>query len=320
MSNIARPFIPWVGGKEKLVPYVRQVFPDNVSQYLEPFGGGGAVLLSLPPNPKRLDIYNDLDSELVNLFLCVRERTNALLRELKFLPIHSRVTFERYRDFLEHKEVTMNNILSEMEVLNDRECFTEEQAAELMPIFKERMELYDVQRAAAFYNCSLKHKIGTQEKFCNNYPPCQEVWARGEKVVKFIGYDAGEDYRRVNAISHDMIDTKYKKEYPLIDWGWTREDCVAAIEQEGLPLPGKSSCFFCPSMKRHEIRTLYHNHRDLFDRAIAIEDNARPNLISVKGLGRNWSWRDFVEADKNQTAMCWMFPETDMPCGCYDGE
>ena len=320
MSNIARPFIPWVGGKEKLVPYVRQVFPDNVSQYLEPFGGGGAVLLSLPPNPKRLDIYNDLDSELVNLFLCVRERTNALLRELKFLPIHSRVTFERYRDFLEHKEVTMNNILSEMEVLNDRECFTEEQAAELMPIFKERMELYDVQRAAAFYNCSLKHKIGTQDKFCNNYPPCQEVWARGEKVVKFIGYDAGEDYRRVNAISHDMIDTKYKKEYPLIDWGWTREDCVAAIEQEGLPLPGKSSCFFCPSMKRHEIRTLYHNHRDLFDRAIAIEDNARPNLISVKGLGRNWSWRDFVEADKNQTAMCWMFPETDMPCGCYDGE
>ena len=320
MSNIARPFIPWVGGKEKLVPYVRQVFPDNVSQYLEPFGGGGAVLLSLPPNPKRLDIYNDLDSELVNLFLCVRERTNALLRELKFLPIHSRVTFERYRDFLEHKEVTMNNILSEMEVLNDRECFTEEQAAELMPIFKERMELYDVQRAAAFYNCSLKHKIGTQEKFCNNYPPCQEVWARGEKVVKFIGYDAGEDYRRVNAISHDMIDTKYKKEYPLIDWGWTREDCVAAIEQESLPLPGKSSCFFCPSMKRHEIRTLYHNHRDLFDRAIAIEDNARPNLISVKGLGRNWSWRDFVEADKNQTAMCWMFPETDMPCGCYDGE
>ena len=67
MSNIARPFIPWVGGKEKLVPYVRQVFPDNVSQYLEPFGGGGAVLLSLPPNPKRLDIYNDLDSELVNM-------------------------------------------------------------------------------------------------------------------------------------------------------------------------------------------------------------------------------------------------------------
>ena len=82
---------------------------------------------------------------------------------------------------------------------------------------------------------------------------------------------------------------------------------------------GKSSCFFCPSMKKKEIRTLYHQHRDLYERAIAIEDAARPNLISVKGLGRNWAWRDFVEADRNQTAMCCMFPEDDLPCNCHDG-
>jgi len=54
-------------------------------------------------------------------------------------------------------------------------------------------------------------------------------------------------------------------------------------------------------------------------RAIAIEDGARPNLITVKGLGRDWAWRDFVEADLNQTAMCWMFPEDDLPCNCHDG-
>jgi hypothetical protein len=139
-------------------------------------------------------------------------------------------------------------------------------------------------------------------------------------VVKFIGYDAGEEYRRINALSRDTIDTKYRMEYPLIDWGWGRDECVNAIQQEGLPLPNKSSCFFCPGMKRHEIRTLYHEHRDLYDRAIAIEDKAKPSLVSVKGLGRSWSWRDFVEADKNQVAMCWMFPESDMPCGCFDGE
>lgn len=85
-------------------------------------------------------------------------------------------------------------------------------------------------------------------------------------------------------------------------------------------MPGKSSCFFCPSMKRSEIRTLYHNHRDLYKRAITIERNAKPNLISVKGLGRSWSWEDFVQADKDQTAFCGLFPESDMPCGCYDGE
>ena len=168
--------------------------------------------------------------------------------------------------------------------------------------------------------CSLKHKVEPQEKFCNNYQPCKEVWARGEKVVKYIGFDAGEERRRDNAIVYDMTDPKYRKEYPMIDWNWYREDCIAAIEKEGLPLPGKSSCFFCPAMKKSEIRTLYHKHRDLYERAIALEKNAKPNLISVKGLGRDWSWQDFVEADKNQVAMCWMFPEHDMPCGCYDGD
>lgn len=174
--------------------------------------------------------------------------------------------------------------------------------------------------AYGYKKCSLKHKVEPQDKFCNHYQPCLDVWAKGERVTKFIGFDAGEEQRRDHAIVYDIVDKKYKKEYPLIDWGWYREDCIAAIEQEGLPLPGKSSCFFCPSMKRREIRTLYHEHRDLYDRAITIEDNAKPNLITVKGLGRDWSWQDFVEADKNQTAMCWMFPENDMPCGCYDGE
>ena len=173
--------------------------------------------------------------------------------------------------------------------------------------------------AYGYKKCSLKHKIGPQDKFCNNYPPCREVWARGEKVVKYIGFDAGEERRRDHALVYDIQDTKYRKEYPLIDWGWEREDCLAAIREAGLPPPGKSSCFFCPSMKHREIRTLYHQHRELFDRAVAIENNAMPNLTSVKGLGRSWSWQEFVETDKSQVAMCALFPETDMPCGCFDG-
>ncbi len=27
-----------------------------------------------------------------------------------------------------------------------------------------------------------------------------------------------------------------------------------------------------------------------------------------------------MEADNNQVAMCRMFSENDLPCGCYDGE
>lgn len=68
-----------------------------------------------------------------------------------------------------------------------------------------------------------------------------------------------------------------------MEWGWSRKDCIQAIRDAGLPLPGKSSCFFCPSMKRWEIRTLYHRYPDLLRRALAIEDAAMPNLTSVRG-------------------------------------
>ena len=90
----------------------------------------------------------------------------------------------------------------------------------------------------------------------------------------------------------DLADPKYSKWYPLMEWGWHREDCIRAIEAAGLPQPGKSSCFFCPSMKEHEIINLREQYPDLFRRACALEDNAQPNLKTVQGLGRNFSWKD----------------------------
>ena len=101
----------------------------------------------------------------------------------------------------------------------------------------------------------------------------------------------------------DYWDVDALADAPLMEWGWSRKDCIQAIRDAGLPLPGKSSCFFCPSMKRWEIRTLYHRYPDLLRRALAIEDAAMPNLTSVRGLGRNWAWRDFICADENQLAI-----------------
>ena len=114
---MARPFFPWVGSKEKLLPCIRRIMPEKLSQYVEPFGGSGAVLLSMRPRPGRLDIYNDSNAELVNLFCCVKERSNALLRELQFFPLHSREEFEWYKNFLEHRAVFLENIEAELAVL-----------------------------------------------------------------------------------------------------------------------------------------------------------------------------------------------------------
>ena len=74
-----------------------------------------------------------------------------LMRELKFLPIQSRATFEYYRDFLMHKDVYYQDVAEEIKCLGDRSCFTEEQERELRPIFDERLRLFNVKRAAAYY-------------------------------------------------------------------------------------------------------------------------------------------------------------------------
>lgn len=141
--------------------------------------------------------------------------------------------------------------------------------------------------------CSQKHKIGPQEKYCNQYAPCREVWKRGGKINRYIGYDAGEMKRYLHSKKFNETDKKYNNHYPLIEeWGWSRNDCVRVIQMAGLPQPGKSSCFFCPSMKQQEILDLKQHHPALYQRALALEANAMPYLKTVKGLGRNYSWQE----------------------------
>lgn len=187
--------------------------------------------------------------------------------------------------------------------------------------------------AYGFKRCSLKHKIGPQEIYCNNHPGCRAVWDAGDRVCKFIGYDAGETRRIEHAAPVDAADKKYIKRYPLYEWGWTRKDCIEVIQRAGLPLPGKSSCFFCPSMKKKEIVELWEKYPDLFRRAVEMEHKAAPTLKSVKGLGRDWSWEEFQRQYLEQKA--WedaqinlfdmLFPDSPggcicgAPCGCYDG-
>lgn len=147
--------------------------------------------------------------------------------------------------------------------------------------------------AYGYKRCSLKHKVGPQEKFCNHHEPCREVWRQGEKVNRYIGYDAGEIKRYRRSIKIDEADKKFYNRYPLMEeWGWDRNDCVRAIQAAGLPQPGKSSCFFCPSMKPQEILDLKEHYPALYQRALALEANAMPYLKRTKGLGRNYSWRE----------------------------
>jgi hypothetical protein len=154
-------------------------------------------------------------------------------------------------------------------------------------------------------SCSLKWKRRPQDDFILRAYPEPVVRQAGGRVVRALGYDAGER-RRVRwqtgalpegeRLSRDQrLDRDYFTYWhPLVDWGYDRPRCVESIRAAGLPVPMKSACFFCPASKRHEIVWLREHHPDLLERAVEIERNAQAKLTTVKGLGRSFSWEDFL--------------------------
>lgn len=165
--------------------------------------------------------------------------------------------------------------------------------------------------AYGFKSCSLKYKVQPQDKFVNHWEPAKAAWKNRLKCTKAIGYDAGEE-RRAKIKSDD----RYDYWYPLIEWQIHREDCLSICRSEGF-IPAKSACFFCPSMKKREIVKLAEHHPALFDRAVAMERNAE--LTSIKGLGRSFSWEDFMTGERNHQDLFSDAGTPEIPCGCYDG-
>lgn len=143
-----------------------------------------------------------------------------------------------------------------------------------------------------YKTCSDKYKKQPADKYYNNWEPALFTWRQNGCLIKYFGYDADEKHRT----KKDHSDNKYKNVYPLVERDMGRFECVKTIIDEGLPLPPKSSCTFCPSMKPWEIIELYKTEPKEFYDAVQMERNAKDNLTTVKGLGRHWSWWDLIVA------------------------
>jgi len=75
MKKINAPF-PWFGGKSKVAPQVWAAL-GNVSHYIEPFFGSGAVLL-YRPHAANYETVNDMDGLLANFWRAVRVDPQAV--------------------------------------------------------------------------------------------------------------------------------------------------------------------------------------------------------------------------------------------------
>lgn len=153
-------------------------------------------------------------------------------------------------------------------------------------------------RAFGFGQCSDNWKVRPFLKWCASHI--------GEHV-RLIGFHAGESHRASSRIIGAI-------RYPLLEWGWDYERCEAEIIAAGLPLPGKSACFFCPSSRPRQILDLRTRYPDLLLRALTLEANwqAMDGGGSVKGLGRNWSWAQML---KEHDAQGELFLDAPEQCG-----
>lgn len=84
------PIIPWIGGKRRLADRIFPWFPPHTC-YVEPFAGA-AALFFLRPVAAPVEVLNDVNGDLVNLYRVVQHHLEEFVRQFKW-ALSSRQVF-----------------------------------------------------------------------------------------------------------------------------------------------------------------------------------------------------------------------------------
>lgn len=84
------PIVPWVGGKRRLADRLIRLFPPHTC-YVEPFAGAAAVFFAKAPSD--VEVLNDVNGELVNLYRVVQHHLEEFVRQFKW-ALSSRQVFK----------------------------------------------------------------------------------------------------------------------------------------------------------------------------------------------------------------------------------
>ncbi len=84
------PIVPWIGGKRRLVDLLLGRFPPHTC-YVEVFAGGAAVFFARAPAD--VEVLNDVNGDLVNLYRVVTHHLEEFVRQFKW-SLTSRQVFK----------------------------------------------------------------------------------------------------------------------------------------------------------------------------------------------------------------------------------
>lgn len=117
-------------------------------------------------------------------------------------------------------------------------------------------------------DCTTKFKIAPKRAYL------RATYGKDVRFINYIGYEYNEQGRVDKANMNPGV--AYEDcEYPLYNLGLTRQDCIEYIKKCGEPVPEKSGCFHCPFTKKCGWVKLYLTHKDLYDRAMFLEENSK---------------------------------------------
>lgn len=92
-------FISWIGGKKLMRKVILEQFPEagSFDRYIEVFGGAGWILFAKESHAK-IEVYNDINGQLVNLFRVVKYHPEALQKELDWILMSREQFFDALQD------------------------------------------------------------------------------------------------------------------------------------------------------------------------------------------------------------------------------
>ena len=161
--------------------------------------------------------------------------------------------------------------------------------------------------------CTREYKIEPIEKKVREllgYKPRQRI---KDSVIAMIGISWDEAKR-----AKDSRTPWITNKFPLLEACLKRTDCVKILEDEGMPIPKKSSCVICPYHSSEFWRTLKKDHGEQFKRAVefdkAIRDMRMSGVMQPVYLHRSCKPLDEANFEENQMTFEW-FGECEGMCG-----
>jgi DNA adenine methylase len=106
-QDMLRAPIQWFGGKGNMIKKLMCHVPLGGKPYCEPFMGAASLFFARPPAP--VEVLNDTDGDLVNLFRCLQDKNTfeELTHKLRY-TLYARAEFIEAIEILQDKSMTDN--------------------------------------------------------------------------------------------------------------------------------------------------------------------------------------------------------------------